>query len=214
MKKEKSKKRKKKEEIVNSTSHGVGILIAVACTAILVTRAAILGNAWHIVTFSIFGAGMINLYTASTLYHSAINMRNKLKLNKFDHSSIYVLIAATYTPISLVSLKGPFGWVIFGLIWAMAIAGIIFKIWFYTSKFRFLSTILYIAMGWLIIIAIVPVIKNVPNLSLWFLLAGGLSYSFSTVFYLNRNLPYGHGIFHIFILGGSICHFFALFFLL
>ena len=214
MKKVKSNKRRKKEEIVNSSSHGIGILIAVACTAILVTRAAMLGNAWHIVTFSIFGAGMINLYMASTLYHSSSNMRTKIKLNRFDHSSIYVLIAATYTPVSLVTLKGPFGWVIFGLIWAMAIAGIVFKIWFYSSKFRTLSTIMYIAMGWLIIIAIVPVINNMPNISLWFMLAGGISYSVSTIFYLYRDMPYGHGVFHIFILGGSICHFFAMFFLL
>jgi len=141
-------------------------------------------------------------------------MRTKIKLNRFDHSSIYVLIAATYTPVSLVTLKGPFGWVIFGLIWAMAIAGIVFKIWFYSSKFRTLSTIMYIAMGWLIIIAIVPVINNMPNISLWFMLAGGISYSVSTIFYLYRDMPYGHGVFHIFILGGSICHFFAMFFLL
>ena len=213
MAKPKSKKRIKNEEIVNSSSHGVGVLIAVACTAILVTRAAILGNAWHIVTFSIFGAGMINLYTASTLFHASLNVKIKHKLNKFDHSSIYVLIAATYTPISLVGLKGPFGWVLFGLIWAMALSGIAFKIWFYTSKLRTLSTILYIAMGWLVLIAIVPIIRNLPDISLWFLLAGGLSYSISTIFYLNRELPYGHGIFHIFILGGSICHFFSIFFL-
>ncbi|HRX69505.1 MAG TPA: hemolysin III family protein [Tenuifilaceae bacterium] len=210
----KSKKRKKYEEIVNSSSHGIGVLIAVACTAILATRAAILGNAWHIVTFSIFGAGMINLYTASTLFHASVNVKKKSKLNKFDHSSIYVLIAATYTPISLVGLKGAFGWVIFGLIWAMALFGIVYKIWFYSVKFRTLSTILYIAMGWLILIAIVPIIQNLPNISLWFLLAGGLSYSFGTIFYINRDWPYGHGIFHLFILGGSICHFFAVLFLI
>ena len=205
---------KRNEEIVNAITHGIGFLLAIAATAILTVRASIHGNAWHIVTYSIFGAGLINLYLASTLYHSSTRAQIKYYLNRFDHSSIYVLIAATYTPFTLVALKGAFGWVIFGLIWAMAIAGVVFKIWFYTTKFRTLSTWLYIAMGWLIIIAIVPIVKNLPNISLWFLFAGGLSYSIGTFFYLKKSIPFGHGIFHLFILGGSICHFFALFYLL
>jgi len=210
----KTKKRKKNEEIVNSTSHGVGILIALACTALLIIRAAYYGNAWHIVTFSIFGAGLINLYTASTLFHSATNPKLKYNLNRFDHSSIYILIAATYTPFALVGIKGAFGWTIFGLVWAMGIAGVIFKIWFYSPKYRKLSAWLYIAMGWTGLIAIVPIIRNVPDTSLWFLLSGCLAYSFSVVFYLIDKIPYGHGIFHLFIIGGSICHFFALVFMI
>lgn len=206
--------RKKKEEIVNSASHGFGILIALACTALLIIRAAYYGNAWYIVTFSIFGAGLINLYTASTLFHGAINLRRKYLLNRFDHSSIYILIAATYTPFSLLGVKNAFGWVIFGLVWSMAIAGVIFKIWFYSTKFRSISAWLYIVMGWTGIIAIYPIIKNVPNTSLWFLLSGCLAYSFSVVFYLIEKIPYSHGIFHLFILAGSICHFFSLVFLL
>lgn len=210
----KTKRLKKKEEIVNSTSHGAGLLIAFACTALLIVRASYYGTAWHIVTFSIFGAGLINLYTASTLFHSAVNPKKKYNLNRFDHSSIYILIAATYTPFALVGIKGAFGWVVFGLVWAMGIAGVIFKIWYYSPKFRKLSTWLYIAMGWTGIIAIVPIINNVPNTSLWFLLSGSLAYSFSVIFYLFDKIPYGHGVFHLFIIGGSVCHFFALLYLI
>ncbi len=210
----KSKKRKKSEEIVNSTSHGVGVVLAIAGTVLLIIWASLYGTVWHIVSYSIFGAGMIVLYSASTIFHGAKNPRKKYHLNKFDHSSIYVLIAATYTPFSLVGIKGAFGWVIFGLVWAMAIAGIVFKIWFYSKKWRSLSAWLYIAMGWLGIIAVYPIIHNLPNISLWFLLAGCLSYSFSVTFYLVEKIPYGHGLFHLFIIGGSVCHFFSLMFLI
>lgn len=210
----KTKQRIKNEEIVNSTSHGIGLLIAFACTALLIVRGAYYGNVWHIVTFSIFGAGMINLYTASTLFHSAVNLKTKSNLNRFDHSSIYILIAATYTPFALVGIRGTFGWVIFGLLWAMAISGVIFKIWFYSLKYRRLSTWLYVIMGWTGIIAIVPIIRNVPIISLWFLMAGCLTYSFSIIFYLIEKIPFGHGVFHLFIIGGSICHFFSLIFMI
>ena len=210
----KTKKRKKNEEVVNSTSHGIGLLLAFAGTSLLIIKAAYYGNAWHIVTFSIFGAGLINLYTASTLFHSAINLKRKLKLNRFDHSSIYILIAATYTPFALVGINGAFGWVIFGLVWLMAIFGVIFKIWFYSPKYRRISVWLYVIMGWVGIIAIVPIINNVPVTSLWFLLSGCLAYSFSVIFYLIEKIPYGHGIFHLFIIAGSICHFFSLLFII
>ncbi len=210
----KSKKRVKYEEIVNSTSHGVGILLAIAGTTLLAIWAALYGNVWHIVSYSIFGVGMIVLYSASTVFHGAKNLRKKYHLNKFDHSSIYLLIAATYTPFSIVGIRGALGWVIFGLVWVMAICGIVYKVWFYTTKWRNLSTWLYLAMGWIGIIAIVPIIQNLPNISLWFLLSGGIAYSVGVVFYLNRNIPYGHGIFHLFIICGSICHFFSLLFMI
>lgn len=205
---------KKTEEIVNSSSSGIGIFLAIAATVILIVRAAMYGDAWHIVTYSIFGVGLINLYVASTLFHSARNVRIKYLLNRFDHSSIYILIAATYTPFSLTALRGPVGWTLFGLIWAMAIAGVVFKTWYYSAKYRSLSMWLYIAMGWLIIFAVWPVIKSMPTLSLWFLLAGCLSYFVGSFFYIKRKIPFGHGIFHLFIIGGSVCHFFAIFFLL
>ncbi len=202
------------EEIVNALTHGVGVLLAIAGTAILIVRGALHGDAWHVVTFSIFGAGLINLYLASTLYHSAVGAKIKSFLNRFDHSSIYILIAATYTPFTLTSLRGPVGWVIFGIIWALAIAGVVFKVWFYTSKYRTLSAWLYLAMGWIIIFAIVPVIRSVPPLSLWLLASGCITYSLGPIFYLKTSIPFGHGIFHIFILGGSICHFLSLYHLL
>lgn len=210
----KSKKIIRAEEIANSISHGVGIGLAVAGVSLLVIFGAIYGNAWHVVSFSVFGASMITLYLASTLFHSAKNPRVKYKLNKFDHSSIYILIAGTYTPISLISLHGAFGWVIFGLIWGMAIGGIIFKVWFYSHRWRKLSAWLYVGMGWLIIIAIVPVLRNVPSTSLYFLLAGCLTYSAGVIFYIKREILFFHFVFHLFILGGSICHFFAFLYLL
>ncbi|MDD4192734.1 MAG: hemolysin III family protein [Mangrovibacterium sp.] len=205
---------KKAEEIANSVSHGVGIGLAVAALALLVTFASLYGNAWHIVSFSIFGTSMVLLYMASTLFHVTRRARLKVKLNRFDHSAIYILIAGSYTPLALVSLRGWVGWTIFGLIWSMAVAGIIFKIWFYSSKWKKLSTGLYVAMGWLALVAIVPVIEHVPSTSLWFIFSGGLSYTAGVAFYLYSRIPFFHLIFHLFILGGSVCHFFAFLFLL
>lgn len=207
-------KLKKAEEIANSISHGVGVALAIAGVVLLNVFGAIYGTAWHIVSFSVFGASMILLYLASTLYHGVKKPRLKEKLNKFDHSAIYILIAGSYTPITLISLRGWVGWTLFGLIWSLAIAGIVFKMWFYKPRWRNLSTLLYIIMGWLVLLAIVPIIKNVPNTSLWFLLAGGLSYTAGAIFYLFPRVPFFHLVFHFFILGGSVCHFFAFLYLL
>lgn len=207
------KRRTKGDEIINSISHGIGVALAIAGTVLLIVKAAFHGTVWHIVSFSIFGAGMILLYTSSTLFHGVYNPRLKHKLNKLDHSSIYILIAVTYTPIALVPLRGGWGWTIFGIIWALAIGGLVFKIWFYTAKLRMLSTILNIGMGWVILIAIVPLLRNTPTTTLWFLMAGCLTYTLSPLFYMWRSKPYLHGVFHILIMGGTICHFFAFWFL-
>ena len=207
-------KLKKAEEIANSISHGIGIALAVAGVVLLVVFGVLYGTVWHIVSFSVFGASMILLYLASTLYHGVKKPRLKAKLNKFDHSAIYILIAGSYTPLSLISLRGWVGWTIFGSIWTLAIAGVIYKIWFYSPRWRNLSTYLYVAMGWLVILAIVPVVRNVPGTSLWFFLAGGISYTCGVGFYLHHHIPFFHLIFHLFILGGSVCHFFAVLFLL
>ncbi len=209
----KTDRRKKHEEIFNSTSHAVGVLIAIACTAIVVTRASIHGDVWHIVSYSIFGAGMIVLYTASTLFHAEKNPRRKYHLNTFDHSSIYILIAATYTPFTLVAIKGALGWVLFGVIWALAIAGVVFKVWFYSQRLRKLSAALYGAMGWMFVLAIGPIVRNLPTISLVFLLVGCVTYSLGIFFYIRRDIPFGHGIFHLFVLAGSICHFFSMVFM-
>lgn len=207
-------KLKKAEEIANSISHGVGVALAIAGVVLLNVFGALYGNIWHIISFSIFGVSMILLYLASTLYHGVKKPRLKYKLNKFDHSAIYILIAGSYTPITLTSLRGWVGWTLFALVWLLAIFGIVFKMWFYKPRWRNLSTALYIAMGWLIIFAIVPVIRNVPATSLWFLLAGGLSYTAGAAFYSFPKVPFFHLVFHFFILGGSICHFFAFLYLL
>lgn len=207
------KRRTKGDEIINSISHGIGVGLAIAGTVLLIVKAAFHGTVWHIVSFSIFGAGMILLYTSSTFFHGVYNPRLKHKLNKLDHSSIYILIAATYTPIALVPLRGGWGWTIFGIIWALAIGGLVFKIWFYTAKLRMLSTILYIGMGWVILIAIVPLLRNTPTTTLWFLMAGCLTYTLSPLFYMWRSKPYLHGVFHVLIMGGTICHFFAFWFM-
>lgn len=206
-------KRRKTEEIVNSLTHGFGIFGAAAFTAILIVVASP-HSVWHIVSCSLFGAGLIFLYTASTLFHSAKNMRKKSKLNIVDHSAIYILIAATFSPLTMVVLGDALGWVIFGLMWAMAIAGIVFKIWFYTVKMRKLSTWLYLGMSWPIIIGIVPVIKRMPNISLWFLLIGCIVYASSSYFYLKRKIPFSHAIFHILIMGGSTFHFLSFYYLM
>lgn len=207
----KSKKLIKAEEIFNSISHGIGIMIAIACLVLLVVFASIEGNTWKIVSFSIFGSSMISLYIASTVFHGTKNLRKKSRRNLWDHSMIYVLIAGTYTPVSLVTLRGAFGWVIFGLIWGFAIAGVIYKLFFYkgNSQERKISAWLYVAMGWIILIAIVPLINKSEGITLWFLLSGCLSYSAGVAFYLIKKVPFGHGIFHLTILGGTTCHFFA-----
>ncbi len=208
------KRRTKGDEIFNSITHGVGIGLAIAATVLLIVRAVLNGTAWHVVSYAIFGVGMILLYTSSTLFHGAYNPRLKYKLNKIDHSAIYILIAATYTPLTFTTLRGVWGWTIFGIIWAMAIAGVVFKVWFYSSKHRLLSTILYMAMGWTIIVAIVPIIRNTPEVTLWFLLAGCISYTLAPFFYMWRSKPYMHGVFHLFILGGTFCHAFGFWFMI
>jgi hemolysin III len=205
--------RRKTEEIVNTVTHGIGIAGSAVCSAILIVMASP-HSVWHIVSCSLFGAGLIFLYTASTIFHGTKNLRKKSKLNILDHSAIYILIAATFSPLTMVVLHNALGWVIFGLMWSMAIAGIIFKIWFYTVKMRKLSTWLYLGMSWPIIIAIVPVIKRMPNISLWFLLIGCIVYACSSYFYLKRKIPFGHALFHLLILGGSTCHFFCFYYLM
>jgi hemolysin III len=209
------KKRQRLEEIVNSTTHGIGLIAAIVFAVILIVRAEVLGNTWHIVTFSMFGLGMILLYLFSTLFHSAKNLRIKSQLNKADHSFIYVLIATTCTPFMLFGVQGYFGWILFGLIWMMTLAGIIYKVWFYKKRFRLLSTLLYILMGSIILVAVVPLIKNIMEpVSLWFLLFGGISFLVGTIFYQGVNIRFSHGYFHLLTLGGSICHFYAIYYLL
>ena len=201
----------KKEENVNAITHGIGVLVAVACLVLLDIFSKKNGTHLQTVCYNVFGISMIMLYLASTIYHSIRNTDKKKRFNKVDHSMIYILIAGTYTPLTLTVLGSTFGWVIFGIIWFLALFGVIYKVFFYTGEKveRTISAILYILMGWLIVIAIVPLIHCALPSTLWLLLAGGLSYTIGVIFYLWNNMPYAHGIFHLFILGGSICHFFS-----
>ncbi len=198
------------EELLNVITHGLGFLLSIAALALLVVYASIKGNAWHIVSFSIYGFSLVTLYLASTLFHIARKQKLRNKLNIFDHSAIYFLIAGTYTPFLLVTLRGPWGWSLLGLIWALAIGGVVFKI-FNTGKYDFLSAIIYVLMGWLIIIAIKPMNEALPFDGLMWLLGGGISYSIGAVFYLLNKMPYNHAIFHIWVLLGSFAHFIAVF---
>jgi hemolysin III len=198
------------EEFVNVVSHGIGFLLSIAALSLMVVYASLDGDAWHIVGVSIFGASLVVLYLASTLFHWSVRPNIRKYLNVFDHSAIYVLIAGTYTPFLLVTLNGAWGWTMFGIIWGLAIAGVVFKM-FFTGKYDKLSLVIYVLMGWLILIAVVPLVQNLSTMGLVWLLIGGVSYSVGAVFYLLNKLPFNHAIFHLWVLGGSICHFFAVF---
>jgi hemolysin III len=199
------------EEIFNSITHGIGALLSIAALVILVVFASLHGNAWHIVSFTIFGVSLVILYSASTLYHSFTGGKVKNIFARLDHASIFILIAGTYTPILLTTLRGLPGWILFGIIWGTAITGIVIRS-IYLHKFRKLMVAVYLIMGWMFVFALKSVITHMPSVSLWLLLAGGLTYSLGVIFYAWRNLRFGHGIWHLFVLGGSILHFFAILF--
>ena len=201
----------KNEEIMNAVTHGIGAGLSIAGLVILVVFASMYGDAWKIVASAIYGASMIVLYTASTLYHSLSKTKAAPKLNMFDHISIYYLIAGSYTPFMLVNLRGGWGWSIFGVVWACAIAGTVLKI-IYGNKLRKVSTIIYLAMGWLIIIAIYPFVKNVETGGIILVVLGGLSYTIGVIFYKWKSLPFNHAIWHLFVLAGTVLQFFAVLF--
>lgn len=201
----------KNEEIMNAVTHGIGAGLSIAGLVILVVFASMQGDAWKIVASAIYGASMIVLYTASTLYHSLSKTKAAPKLNMFDHISIYYLIAGSYTPFMLVNLRGGWGWSIFGVVWACAIAGTVLKI-IYGNKLRKVSTIIYLAMGWLIIIAIYPFVKNVETGGIILVVLGGLSYTIGVIFYKWKSLPFNHAIWHLFVLAGTVLQFFAVLF--
>ncbi|MBK6282845.1 MAG: hemolysin III family protein [Draconibacterium sp.] len=197
-----------KEEIFNSITHGVGVLLSIAALVILVVLAVGKGNTWHVVSFSIYGSTMVLLYLSSTLYHSFTAEKVKNLFARFDHAAIFLLIAGTYTPFLLTALRGTFGWVLFGIIWGVAVIGVVIRS-IYLTRFRKLMVAIYLIMGWLFVVAVGPMIKNLPLTSMIFLLLGGIFYSVGVIFYVKRNLKYGHGIWHLFVLAGSIMHFFA-----
>jgi len=199
------------EELANSLTHGVGALLAVGGLAVLVTFAVLRGDVWHVVACSIYGAAMVVLYTASTLYHAVSGPRAKSALQVFDHAAIFLLIAGTYTPFTLVSLRGPWGWSLFGTVWGLAVVGIIIEIVF-PGRWPALSLVLYVAMGWVGVVAVKPMLSALPSEGLLLLLFGGLAYTGGIVFYVWKRLPYGHAIWHVFVLAGTVFHFFAVLF--
>lgn len=193
-------------ERFNSISHLVGAALAVAGTAVLVVLAARLGDPWKIVGFSIYGAMLVALYTASTAYHS-VRGRAKEILQKVDHCSIYLLIAGSYTPFALVSLRGAWGWSLLGVVWGLALLGIVQEIWLAKGA-RVLSLVIYVLMGWLALVAVVPLWEALTPAGFGWLLAGGAYYTLGIVFYAtDHKARHGHGLWHLFVLGGSICHF-------
>lgn len=203
-----------KEEIANAITHGIGALLACTALVILIVIASIYGTVWHIVGFTVFGSTLLILYLASTLYHSLTHRGAKQLFRKFDHMAIFLLIAGTYTPFCLTVLAGWIGWAVFGVTWTCAVSGIVLKS-FHTGKHERLSTLLYIGMGWLIIPAIKPLYDALNLQSFVFLMLGGIFYTTGTYFFLkDRTRPYYHSIWHLFVLAGSVSHFFSVLYLL
>ncbi|RED56842.1 PAQR family membrane homeostasis protein TrhA [Cohnella lupini] len=199
----------KKEEIANAITHGLGTLLSIAGLVILIVFASLQGTAWHVVSFTIFGVTMLMLYTASTLVHSFPEGKVKDLFETFDHSCIYLFIAGTYTPLLLVTLRSPLGWTLFGIVWGLAIGGVVFKA-FFTKKFLVLSTLFYVMMGWLIVFAWKPLNDLLQPEGIRLLIIGGLLYTVGSVFYIWRGFPYHHALWHLFVVGGSVMHFFAI----
>jgi len=202
-----------KEELFNSITHGIGALLSIAALVILVVLACLKGDALEIVSYSIYGATLFLLYLFSTLYHSICVEKAKKVLRVFDHASIYLLIAGSYTPIALVGMGGTWGWSIFAVIWSLALVGVVLNI-ISLEKTKKVSTVLYVLMGWLIIVAVKPMLQMVPPGLLVWLLIGGIIYTLGVVFYLCRKIPFNHGIWHLFVLGGSVAHYFGFLFYL
>jgi hemolysin III len=192
------------EEIVNSITHGAGVVLSLVCGTLLIVLAALTGDAWKIVGVSLFVASLVLLYSASTLYHAVRRRALKVRLKLLDHAAIYVLIAGTYTPFLLDPLRGPWGWTLFAVIWCLAVAGIVFKL-FYIDRFPRLSTAIYLAMGWLIVVAALPLLEHLQAGAIAWLVAGGVAYTAGTAFY-HAQRRYMHAVWHLFVIAGSVCH--------
>ncbi|MFC3884627.1 hemolysin III family protein [Bacillus songklensis] len=203
----------KGEEIANSITHGIGALLSIAALVLLIVYSSLYGNAWHVVSFTLFGATMVLLYTSSTLVHSFPAGKVKDLFEIMDHSSIYFFIAGTYTPFLFIAVKGWIGWTLFGMVWGLAIGGTVFKA-FFVKKYLFASTILYVLMGWLIVLAWNPLVENVPPNGITLLVVGGVLYTVGAIFYVWRGFKFHHAIWHLFVLGGTATHFFAVLFYL
>ena len=199
------------EEIANSVSHGIGAVISAVGLGFLIWLSVEYGDVWYVVSTTIYGVSLVLLYSASTLYHAIPHPRAKRIFQLIDHSMIFVLIAGTYTPFALVSLRGPWGWSLFAVVWGIAIAGILLEI-MKKERIKWLSLSLYLGLGWMAVVVIKPMLEMVPAVGLLFLLAGGLSYSLGVVFYVRKQMAYHHAIWHVFVMAGSALHYCAVLF--
>ena len=198
------------EERLNVLSHALGLLLSVVGLVLLIVKAASLGTPLHVVGFAIFGASLVILYAASTIYHSTDDPSRRTKLRTVDHAAIYILIAGTYTPFTLAVLSGTVGWTLFGVSWGMAVTGIVLKL-FYTGRFNILSTSMYVFMGWVIVFAVKPLMAALPEEGIFWLFAGGIAYTVGAISYSIKKIPFGHAVFHFFVLAGSACHFISVY---
>ncbi len=201
----------KKEELINALSHGFGILLSIVALIVMLRKSFALHSSSYIVTSLVFGLSMIFLYTASTLYHSVQKPSLRNKLNVMDHMAIYVLIAGTYTPFTVNVLGGTLGWVIFSIVWGMALLGIILKIFFF-GKYNIVSAIAYVIMGWVIVFAVGTLYENLGPAGTFWLFFGGFFYTVGAVLYLLEKMPYNHAVFHFFVLAGTLSHFISVYF--
>jgi hemolysin III len=199
-----------KEEIVHSVMHGIGVLMSVMGLAMLIVYSSKYGDAWHVISSGIYGFTLIALYTISTLYHGVTKPGLKQVLQRLDHAAIFLLIAGTYTPFTLINLRGTWGWPLFGMVWSIAIAGMVMEL-IVKQRYKRISIGLYLGLGWLIMIAIKPMLASVEPGGMVLLLVGGLFYSLGVIFYMWKTLVYHHAIWHLFVLAGSAAHFFAVF---
>ena len=197
------------EEVLNTVTHGIGTALAIAGLVNLTALAAASGDRTRLITGTIFGTCLVLTYLASTLYHALPSGRWKYRALILDHASIYLLIAGTYTPILLITLYGGWGWTLFGVVWTAAAVGVVLKL-FYVERFRLLSTMMYVAMGWMVVVATGPMLAAMPREGWFWLIAGGVAYTGGVVFFLWERLPFNHAIWHLFVIAGSVCHFFLI----
>ncbi len=197
------------EELANAVTHGVGLVLSLIGMPILILAALDRGERMTVIGASVFGATLIALYAASTLYHAIPHPTIKQRLRVVDHAAIYLLIAGTYTPFTLGVLRGTWGWTLFGIVWTLAALGVLFKVVFGSGAMAKLSTAIYVAMGWVIIIAIKPLMASMDHAGLMLLIAGGLCYTGGVIFFVDKRRAWTHPVWHVFVMGGSICHYFA-----
>lgn len=202
-------RRRLREDIANAVSHGFGLVLALAAVPVLIVLGALNGGPVHAATFSVYGASLVLVYASSTLYHATQRPRLKHLFRILDHAAIYLLIAGTYTPVTLISMNGPWGWTLLSLVWVLAVGGVVFKV-FFTGQFQTLSTVLYLVMGWLIVVAVEPMAESVTSAAMLWFIAGGLSYTLGVAFFVWDRIPYNHTVWHVFVIAGSACHYVAL----